>query len=253
MELLVVIGIVVAIVATLLPALATLRRSARVAHDLSNLRRLQLAQLAYAQDFGGRFADARLPHGGAPAGSEHSFVTTLAPYYDTTFAVRSPLDESPHWPVEMGGAGIPVPPSADRFRVTSYGLNDFLTHQFSPTAAIHNPPRYYDRMSAIAAPASTVHILHLAETGDYAASDHVHVELWGNETQAPVVAAGMASTAAAGGLPKTGDARGNYSFADGHTETLRFSQAYVDEQLNLFNPEVSATFHSQLNVAASIP
>ncbi|MBL9148394.1 MAG: type II secretion system protein [Phycisphaerae bacterium] len=250
-ELLVVVGIIVAVLATLLPAFSSFRRSAKVTADLANLRLLQMAQLAYAQDFNGFLADARLSHGGVNQGEDKSFVTTLAPYYDHAFAVKSPLDESPHWSLEMGGQGVPVAPSSDRFRTTSYGLNNFLVHEFSPTAAIYDPPRYYDRLSAVKGPAATVHMLLMAETGIYAGSDHVHAEEWGGVDQSPLVASTMVATSAAGGLPKTGDARSNYSFLDGHTETLRFSEVYLDESTNRFNPEVSATFSSQVHVAAA--
>ena len=87
-ELLVVIAIIVAIVAILLPTFASIRRSSRVAADLANLRLLQAAQLSYASDSDGYLADARLPHGGVNQEIEESFVTTLRPYYDSSFALR---------------------------------------------------------------------------------------------------------------------------------------------------------------------
>ncbi|MDZ4828593.1 MAG: type II secretion system protein [Phycisphaerae bacterium] len=250
-ELLVVIAIVAAFIATLLPALGHLRRSAHVTADLANLRLLQTAMLGYATDHNGWLADARLSHGGVDQGVEESFVTTLKPWYDNSFALRSPLDASPHWPTSMGGAGVPVPPTAGHFRTTSYGLNDFLTHQFSPTAAVYDPPRYYDRLSAVNSPAGTVHMLLMTETGQYAGADHVHVEEWGPLEQAPAVASTMVSTSAAGGFPKSGDARSNWSFLDGHVATMKFNQTYVNDLINRFNPEVSATFDRHVGGAAA--
>ncbi|MFO0829339.1 MAG: type II secretion system protein [Phycisphaerales bacterium] len=253
-ELLLVIAIIVALLATLLPVFNSVRLSARVVADLSNMRLLQAAMIGYSSDWNGWFADARLPHGGVDQGSAQSFVTTLAPWYDHSFAIRSPLDASPCWPTSMGGQGVPVPPSTNHFRQTSYGLNDFLSHQYSPTAALYDPPRYYDRLGAIASPSATVHMLLMAEDGQYAGADHVHVEQWGGVDQAPVVASTMVSTAAAGGLPKSGDARANWSFVDGHAMTLKFGETYVNDTINRFNPEVSATFDRASSVGvASAP
>lgn len=248
-ELLVVIAIIVAVVATLLPAFASLRRSSRVAADLGNLRLLQVAQLSYATDFNGYLADARLPHGGGPQDIEHSFVTTLKPYYDSAVALKSPLDESPHWPSAMSGANVPIDGTTDLYRVTSYGINDFLSREYSPLGAI-DPSLIVDRVSRVKSPGATIHMLHMVETGVYAGSDHPHVETWGALGQAPIIAATQVATAAAGGLEKTGDARSNWSFVDGHTSTLHFTSTYIDLTTNRFDPTVSGQFDRR---AASAP
>jgi prepilin-type N-terminal cleavage/methylation domain-containing protein len=251
-ELLVVIAIIVTILAILLPAFAGIRRSSRVAADLSNLRLLQAAQLAYATEFGGFLADARLPHGGAAQGETESFVATLKPYYDSSFALKSPLDQSPHWPTAMNGENLPVPGSGGRYRSTSYGINNFLAREFSPQAAI-DPSLMTDRLTKVASPAATVHMLLMTETGEYAGSDHPHVESWGNLAQGPLVAATQVATAAAGGLPKTSDARSDYSFLDGHTASLKFSEVYIDPTVNRFDPSVSGLFDRRIATTNGAP
>jgi prepilin-type N-terminal cleavage/methylation domain-containing protein/prepilin-type processing-associated H-X9-DG protein len=249
-ELLVVLAIVGAVLATLLPAFASIRRQSRITADLANLRLLQSAQLAYAHDFDGYLADARLPHGGVDQGSAESFVTTLKPYADHPLALRSPLDASPHWPADQGGEGLPVPGSVNAHRVTSYGINNFLAREFSPWAAI-DPSKRTDRMSKVGAPAATVHMLLMAETGAYAGSDHPHVEEWGGVVSSAPVAATQVATSAAGGLAGSGDARSNWSFLDGHVESLRFQGVYVDENVNRFDPTISALFDRRLTAGGS--
>lgn len=246
-ELLVVLAIIATVTAILLPSLASLRRSGSVTSDLARLRQLQTAQLSYATDHAGHLADARLPHGGSDQGIEFSFVTTLVPYADSPLVFRSPLDGSAHWAVDApgGGSGVPVPGTVNGFRRTSYGIQNFLAREFSPWAAI-DPSKTFDRLSKVPAPAGTVHMLLMTETGVFAGSDHPHVEEWGGAAQAPAVASTQVATAAAGGLPKTPDARSNYSFLDGHVATHRFSEIYVDDTVNRCDPTVSALFDRRI-------
>lgn len=251
-ELLVVAAIIVAIIAILLPSFAAIRRNARVSADLSNLRLLQAAQLGYATDFAGYLADARLPHGGVDQGVGESFVTTLAPYYGSSFALRSVLDESPHWPASMGGEALPVPGSTGSYRVTSYGINNFLAREFSPLAAI-DPKLVTDRISKVPSPGATIHMLLMTEIGAYAGADHPHVETWGQAEQAPIVASSQVSTAAAGGLEKSGDAKSNWSFLDGHTATMKFGGAYINPSANRLDPSISGLFDRRVSAAAGAP
>lgn len=246
-ELLVVLAIIATVTAILLPALSSMRRSGAVTTDLVNLRQLQVAHLAYATDNAGYLADARLPHGGSDQGIEFSFVVTLVPYADSPLSFRSPLDRSPHWAVDApgGGQGVPVPGTSNGFRRTSYGIQNFLAREFSPWAAI-DPSRSHDRLSKVSAPAGTVHMLLMAETGVFAGSDHPHVEEWGSANQSPAVASTQVATAAAGGLVKSADARSNYSFLDGHVATHRFSEVYIDETVNRFDPTVSPVFDRRI-------
>ncbi|MCA9285056.1 MAG: type II secretion system protein [Phycisphaerales bacterium] len=243
-ELLVVIAIVALLVSIVIPAVRGAIHASRVAGCVNNLRRLASAHQLYQSDHRGLFADVGLPHGGLGF-VEQSFVTTLKPYDDHVLALRSPLDNSPHWALQDGGQGVPVPNSNGAFRRTSYGMNNYLSRTFSPAAAI-DPAAASDRLARVPAPSQTVCFLLMAEEGEYAGSDHPHVEEWwapgAGPGLPPVQAATQVSTAAAGGKPSTGDARSNWSFVDGHVETLRFGNTYIDDQANGFDPAVASTF-----------
>lgn len=242
-ELLVVLAIVGVLVALVFAMLAPMRRAALVARDLAQLRQIAIASANYAGDHRGRFVDARLPHGTSPMDETESFAATLAPYVDGPLALRSPLDESPHW--EDDGAGVPVGGAGERHRITSYGLNNHLCREFSAWGAI-DPDRVTDRLSMVPAPAATVHFLHMAPTGDFAGADHVHVEEWGGAAQAPTIAATQCATSIAGGVPGSAGARSNWAFVDGHVETATFASLYRDLFDNRFDPAEAATFSLRL-------
>jgi prepilin-type N-terminal cleavage/methylation domain-containing protein/prepilin-type processing-associated H-X9-DG protein len=237
-ELLIVTAIVVVILGLLAPSLRRVQLSARTVKCLGNIRSLQLASVEYAADNRGLLIDVGLPHGGA-ANEEVAWINTLQKYYDTRLVVHSPLDKSPHWPVDEGGQGVPVPGSANSFRRTSYGCNNYLSRNYSPAAAV-DPTLAADRLSKIPAPPSTVHFLMMADEGEYAGSDHVHVESWwvgaGAANLPPIKSATQMQTNAAGGPSKSWDARANYGFVDGHVETLPFSSVYLTNKINRFDP-----------------
>lgn len=243
-ELLVVVAIIAILVAVSLPALASFQKRARVAQCSANLRSLQLASLAYATDNAGWLIDARLPHGGQDQGSAESFVDVLArqSYCDTS-RIRSPLDNSPHWAVENGGAGVPVSEANGAFRRTSYGLNNHLAREFSPWAAV-DPARATDRLSKVANHTGTVQLLLMAETGSFAAADHPHVEGWGALPQALTIASTEVSVAAASAGNLSAESLSNWSFLDGHVETAFFDSIYVDAEHNRLDPAVSTRFQS---------
>ena len=246
-ELLVVIAILGVLLALLASAIGPVRKASRVAADLSNLRQIAIASMNYAGDHRGLLVDAQLPHGSAPLDEAASFVNTLSPYVDSPLALRSPLDESRHWRED----GDPIPGSVERYRATSYGLNYHLCREFSPWGAI-DPSRITDRLSLVPSPATTVHFLLMAESGEFAGADHVHVEEWGGLGQAPAVARSQCATAAAGGAPGTADARSNWAFLDGHVATHAFGALYLDAERNRFDPNQSAVF-DLLAAAPEIP
>ena len=168
-ELLVVIAILALLIGLLVPSLNNAMKTSRVSNSLSQIRGLERAHMAYAESNKGFLADARLPHGGGDQGAEESFVTTLAPYFEQTAAIKSPLDQSAYWSVNDGGQGVPVPGSTNRFRKTSYGINNHLAREFSAWGAVDSS-RITDRISRIKNPAATVHTVCMVETGDFAAA-----------------------------------------------------------------------------------
>ncbi len=241
-ELLVVIAVIALIMSLLVPALSGLAQRGRIAKDLLQLRGLQQAHAAYATDHRDYFADAGLSHGGS-GNEEFAWINTLEEYYDNKLVVRSPLDESLHWAEEDGGQGVPIPGSTDRFRQTSYGWNNYLSRNYSPAAAI-DPTQVTDRLSKITNQAMTVHFLHMAFEGEYAGSDHVHVETWWiSDTlpdAPPLRSASQMQTNAARGREALWTSASNYGFVDGHTETLHFSEVYLNLERNRFNPKSAA-------------
>ena len=246
-ELLSVLAIIAAIVALLLPAASALRQRARAAGCLANIRSLQQASLAYSADSAGWLIDAQLPHGGIDQGSDQSFVSVLARggYCDTGL-IRSPLDDSPHWSVESGGAGVVVPNSNGRFRLTSYGLNNHLAREFSPWAGI-DPSLATDRLSKVANHANTVQLLLMATTGEFAGADHPHVEGWSAGPQSASIAATEVAVAAVSQGIATAGSKSNWSFLDGHVETTPFASIYLNEERNRLDPRVSSIYHQIAN------
>ena len=249
-ELLVVIAILSLLIGLLVPSLNNAMKTSRVSNSLSQIRGLERAHMAYAESNKGFFTDARLPHGGGDQGAEESFVTTLAPYFEQTAAIKSPLDQSAHWSVNDGGQGVPVPGSTNRFRKTSYGINNHLAREFSAWGAVDSS-RITDRISRIKNPAATVHTVCMVETGDFAGADHPHVEEWGDSPSAIAIAstqlqinAASGKTYSSKGVSTDGESISPWGYADGHVSTDSFASLYLNETFNQFDPWVSFKPHT---------
>lgn len=245
-ELLVVMAIIMLLIGLLFPAFHGVKRAALKAKDLNQLRNLQLAQTAYMNDHDGAFIDVGLGHGGSD-NEEQAWINTLEEYYCNKVVVRSPLDWSPHWPLEEGGEGVPV--GEGRYRRTSYGCNNFLSRTYSPWAAI-DPSKAADRLGRVPNPASTVHFLHMAMVGEFAGADHTHIENWWHDpariaiTETQLNAVRGSEVADINNVTQQEaaalwEATSNYTFVDGHVETLAFHQVYLDNETNLFDPAQS--------------
>ena len=233
-ELLVVISIIALLMGILMPSLQKARQTALRMKCLSNTKNMEFAHWMYMMDWDGYFIDVGLAHGGAHGKEDVTWVNTLAPYYCDKLLHRSPIDKSPHWPVEEGGQGIPVPPSTDQFRRTSYGVNNYLT-QVAPS-------KHYKKLSQIPKASATVHFLIMAFEGPFAGADHPHVENWmvpGQPDSPPIMAARQIQTNAHGGKEQSWEARSNYGFLDGHADCLEFRDVYVNTKKNKFNSEMA--------------
>lgn len=270
-ELLVVVSIIAVLVGILLPTLGRARLAARSAVCLSNMRQLQVASLMYSEDENGRLIEPGLSEGGISPREELSWVSTLRSYADNGIDTTSPGDESPHWAIEKGGDGVPIPGFEGRYRASSYGVNDMVTSQLQVDlqpgdSASSIASRYFNRMHKIHSPARTCQFLLMAEHGPFAGADHVHIQQWATQSRyvpkfLPFFAAQQASIGAYGGGAAGDWSQGysglssdeldayrgnaddagwetasNYAFLDGHAETMRFSEIYDSEERNLFDP-----------------
>ncbi len=271
-ELLVVISIIAVLIGLLLPVLGSARLAAQSAVCLNNIRQLQVASLMYTDDNKGRLIEPGLPHGGLSAREELAWVNTLRQYVDEGIDNRSPGDESPHWSSEQGGDGVPIAGTTDRFRASSYGVNDmvtsFLQIDLQPgDSAATISSRYFNRMQKIHSPARTCQFLLMAEFGLFAGADHVHVQQWATQSRfapeyLPFFASQQCAIGSYGGSHAdwgeaysfySGDERdvvednaedagpqsvSNYAFLDGHAATMKFSEIYTSEESNLFDPRL---------------
>jgi len=232
-ELLVVISIIALLIGILIPAIGKARRSAQATADLANIRQMEIASLSWAWDHDGQLIDVGLAHGGSLENAEAAWINVLREYDESFIFARSPGDDSPHWPESLGGEGIPVPGSADKFRRSSYGVNNYTT-TFAPFKA-------YNHMNLIPAPHKTVHFLLMAEEGEFAGADHPHVENWYSR-RGPELTAARAATqveiGAWGGPAADSASRSNWGFLDGHAEQLRFEETFTDFENNLFDPSL---------------
>ncbi len=229
-ELLVVVSIIALLVSILAPSLAKARRQAKTLRCLANFRGMETAHWMYMTEHNGGFIQVGLAHGGVHDREDIAWVKTLQKYYGKKLLHRSPVDKSPHWPIEEGGSGVPAPGSdGKQFRRSSYGVNDFLTD----TAP---KDMQFTRLNHVPQPSNTVHFVLMACHGEFAGSDHIHVASWGLLAPAPLVAATQMEINAHGGPPESEASITNYGFLDGHAETARFDSVFKTHETNKFNP-----------------
>lgn len=244
-ELLVVVAIIAVLIGILLPSLSKARRAAWAAQCLSNMRGLSMAQQVYANEHRGALVDYGLSHGDDSIDTV-SWIATLQPFGDAPLATRSPADTSPHWSSASGGAGVAVRVGAsDRFRLTSYGVNEFLTSHLSERLDPFGEPYpvLYNRIDRVKSPAQTAQFLVMAFEGSFSVSDHVHPQQWWLGEFAPdwpaQISATQTQTSTHGGSYQSWEARSNYAFLDGHAATMTFRQTYSDYQRNMFDPRIA--------------
>lgn len=243
-ELLVVVAIIGLLIAVLLPALQQAKRRSLTAKCLANLRALGIANQTYLVEWNNYLVDVGYAHGsGVGLDPKVSWIRTLENAYRNELVCKSPVDDSPHWPSEMGGEGVPLPnrrPGDYPYRRSSYGLNNLLTRAAAPFDPGTNRKYDYNRLEKIPWPALTVHIVYMAEEGDFAGADHTHVETWQFMDFWQIVpenAAKELELNVHGGPPKSFESVSNYGFLDGHAETLPFGEVWQKKDHNRFWPE----------------
>ena len=243
-ELLTVIAILALLVGLLLPPLGAARRAAAASVCLSNMRQLAIAQAMYADDHDGRLVRFGLGHDASPLDPDKSWFFDLSAYCDEPLPVRSPLDTSPHWPIDEGGQGEgAIGAGVDGRRITSYGLNDLVAG--APVIEPSGGIREFSKLHHIPAPAQTVQWVTMAYDstlgcfGQFAVSDHVHpLQWWISEAPeaGTIIAGEMVQMSAVGGKQGEPDARANYAHLDGHASTLRFERVWQTNEINQFDP-----------------
>ncbi|MEX0886813.1 MAG: DUF1559 domain-containing protein [Phycisphaeraceae bacterium] len=226
-ELLVVISIIALLIGILLPALSAARRTARGIQCLSNMRQMGLAMHTFVIDHDGGLPVGRFAHGAAEHADEQgSWFHTLEHYAEAEIMARCPDDRSPHFDVPE--------PTSDRLRRVSFGTNYYLSGEMPGY-------RVYDSLDAIRRPTHVIFAVELAETGEYAATDHVHPELWmDNPTQRSrqMIA-----------FDRHRQGQSHFVFVDGHATTHTREQVYqvapgsvpgnIHWNANKFNPTVA--------------
>ncbi|MCG8406302.1 MAG: type II secretion system GspH family protein [Phycisphaerales bacterium] len=221
-ELLVVIGIIAVLVAVLLPALSAARMVSVRAQCLSNIRQLQTAQVAYATDQD----DLILAAGdGSVVGS---WIGVLEPYGARPEVRRCPADRSPFFEQPFPGT------DPEKLRATSYAINNYVSPTHAPFGI-----QPIVKLSEVSQSSTVIHMGELAETGSYAGSDHLHVQNF-YLTIAPQITISLINQQMPlgrhGGQEMSWDAKLNFSFLDGHAESLKIRQVYTDPTTNLFVP-----------------
>ena len=223
-ELLVSVAIIALLIGLLLPSLGKARTRAKEAVCLSNLRGLMQAVFLYANDHRERLPGVGLSHGGET--NEHgTWVRTLQKHYGDSLIARCPQDDSPHWTLPMPETGL--------LRQTSYATNYYMA---APVAG-RGP---YLMVSMSKRPQSTIFLTELAETGAFAASDHVHADDWWSDPRR--LAAEQVAYERHG-------SRSNYGLMDGHAASLPFESTYeIDKKAsrlrkivwlhNMYDPEI---------------
>jgi prepilin-type N-terminal cleavage/methylation domain-containing protein/prepilin-type processing-associated H-X9-DG protein len=226
-ELLVVIGIIALLIAILLPVLSRARQAGNRTKCLSNIRSLALAQASYAAELKGLLVEA----GDGSFAVQGSWIGTLEPYAGHALVRRCPSDQSPYFDDPFTDLGTPA------LRMTSYAINNYVSPTHVPLGVTP-----YKKISQVPKSSSVVQFVELAETGAYAVSDHVHVQ----EFFSPMAPQQSLSRIGKqmpvgrhGGRIDQWDGVLNYSFLDGHAESLPLRDVYVDPTLNRFNPTVT--------------
>jgi prepilin-type processing-associated H-X9-DG protein len=214
-----VIGIIGVLVAVLLPALRRTRMTAERTQCLSNMRQLAVAQAGYAAEFRGALITAG---NGLEQGA---WLEQLKPYTGNGIVRRCAADQSSHFD---------TPAVGNRFRTTSYGINNFVS-------ITHAPASFADvrTVTRVRRPAQVIQFVELAERGTYAVADHIHVQDFFSALLPQLTLQRIGNQMPLnrhGGRTQSWNAVLNYAFLDGHAESLPLDKVYSRPDKNLFDP-----------------
>ena len=224
-ELLIVIAIIGVLIGLILPGLARSRQIALRTRCASNLRQLQMAQVAYATEQDDLIIAA------GDGTEQGSWMAPLIKYGAAPEARKCPADRSPYYQQAVPGTNPP------QKRNTSYAINNYVSPTHAPFGAV-----LVRKLSQVGRSSTVIHLAELAETGIYAGSDHIHVDEF-YSIFAPQITISLIDKQLAlgrhGGRAQAWDAVLNFSFLDGHVEGLSIRQVYTNPKDNLFIPRLT--------------
>lgn len=230
-ELLVVIGILATLIGVLLPTLSQARQMATRIKCLSNIRGLALAQMMYAAQNHNYLVEASSK--GSFDITQGSWIGALQSYSATPLARRCPADSSPYFDSPLVLAGV------SGYRTCSYAINNYVSPLHFP-AGMTTPPVV--KITQVRMSSAVIQFCELTSTGNNALADHVHVDNFYNKLSPKLTLNRIGTEMSIGRHDRRvgrWDAVLNYSFVDGHAESLRLDQVYTDLNDNKFDPALA--------------
>lgn len=218
-EILVVIGIVMLLIAIMLPSLGRAREHSRQLACATNMRSIAQAVTMYADENFDSFPVT------THIAQEGGWILTVAEYLQDKRVYRCPSDSSTDW---FRPSDSPAEQLVND-RVNSYATNVYISpRKDPPPGAIDTRSKYgFLVRRLIPHPGETVHFAELADTSwAKTAADHLHADQW-----VPSMLTGLPLTD-----PRDEVAIGrhlkqeNYAFTDGHVESRPFISTFeLDE------------------------
>jgi prepilin-type processing-associated H-X9-DG protein len=217
---LVVVAIIGALVALLLPAVQAARGAARRAECASNMRQIGLGIHQYADVHDGRF-----PNMWHEQDISTSWIFTLAPHLESVDEIRLCPDDLKRIELESS-------------RVTSYALNGYLRKP-TPTEEFVYPeivPDFVTRLHDLPETHKTLVAFEAGPSVD-ANFDHVHSPEWFTDAY-PTANERWERIQSEVAVDRHNGAVANYLYADGHVEPITAEQIsqWVNDGVNFARP-----------------